>query len=256
MRYGKRKNTIFEQNLHFGLRLNFLFYRCRSAFLIELIRISEYLLKIFDQSYQSRIIAESLRRTVIIHGKENIRALDGLISACGPKALWCLEAESRLLQLNFYCLVMRAARLNSVQGRELMKDDIFVVSGLEVVKLEEHEDLSSVKVDLKGSLERIFSLCRRFPLSAGRYLGQAKNMQEEVFVNFNAAYLFTSGTRLADHSWGRDIPRSISRCMNGHVYPSGIETCPECGPEKSLDEEINQERNVSTAQFESLLKMR
>jgi hypothetical protein len=110
-------DSIMEKfTFQFGIRFDLLFYRCRFALLVELLRMSEYLVTLKDPSYQTRVLAESLCRAVINLGRENIQLLNGVIGECELKTLSCAEVELRLLQLSIHCLVLRANKMDCLKG--------------------------------------------------------------------------------------------------------------------------------------------
>ncbi|OJD25880.1 hypothetical protein ACJ73_02754 [Blastomyces percursus] len=97
-----------KTNSPFRLRFVLLFYRCRYAFLVDLLKTSECF---NDPSCQCRILAEFIRRTVIIHSNRNTSNLNNSIIEYESKSLKTLEVEKRLLQREFYSLAKRAVKL-------------------------------------------------------------------------------------------------------------------------------------------------
>jgi hypothetical protein len=241
-------------NFQFKLRFDLLFYRCRHSFLAELLRISKFLITLEDPSYQTRILAESLRRTVIVHATENIDGLHSGIAECEPKFLACLEVEMRLLQLSFYCLMKKATRLSCLQSTD--SGQLSSILGTEI-SLQDRKDQVQVRLDTDASLKRAFSLCRRFPRTAGNYRQQAEALEDSICTSLNPGPIFTAETRVVEQAWQGCRFARLSRCNNHHLYPTAnFEDCPECGVEKSAPEEPDYEQYLFEDNFLNWMRNR
>ncbi|KAK2812782.1 hypothetical protein FQN50_001111 [Emmonsiellopsis sp. PD_5] len=243
-------NLLSKTNFHFGIRFVLLFYRCRYAFLRDQIKISSFLLALDDPSYQTRILAESLRRTAIMHGKDTIGKLGSITVECESKLLKTLEVETRLLQLGFYCLVKRGQRLNCFQGKDLT-DDANITSD------EPDDDIIAdlggkgpEKFDINSSIRKMALLCRQYPKSAGLYVEQIESIRHEVHSGFKPVYLFPAETRVVERAWGMASRQGLSKCENFHFYPAAdFDECPECGKEEVEADKPNYETFLAEEKF-------
>ncbi|KAK2761189.1 hypothetical protein FQN54_001710 [Arachnomyces sp. PD_36] len=228
-------SAVNKYSLQFAIRFDLLFYRCRHAFLQELLDISNYLITLGDPSYQTRILAESLCRAVVILGTDNIKELGQTIGMCGEKKLPCVEVELRLLQLSIYCLVQRARKINCLREKAVNDNtEVFNVSGAINDKVDK-ETMGRMKprLDTEASLTRIFELGNRFPRSAGKYLQQANGTKASLKNGLKPRPIFTEEARIFERGWGGCRAGRVTKCANDHPHPAGIfEDCPECGHEK------------------------
>lgn len=234
------KKFVFQ----FATRFDLLFYRCRHAFLQDLLKISSHLATLKDPSYQTQILAESLCRAVVKLGTENITELDPTIRSCAPKNLPCVEVELRLLQLSVHCLVKRARTMDCLQGKAETENATMFGRGRDA------------GIDAEGSLTRIFSLSQRYPRSAGKYAQQASGTKSSLNNGLRPGPIFTEAARVVERGWGGCVVGGVTRCGNNHPYPAlGVfDDCPECGHEKMPAKEPDYGRYLSEDKFLAWLR--
>ncbi|KKZ67786.1 hypothetical protein EMCG_06552 [[Emmonsia] crescens] len=248
-----------KPNFAFGLRFVLLFYQCRYTSLGDLLRICEFLLTLDDPSCQSSILAESIRRTVIIHSKNNTRNLSNTIIECESKLLKTLEVEARLLQLGFCSLAKRATKLNCARGRDMADDQPDLpIAALDDTAIDENFGESGpFKLDIDLSVQRMAILCRRYPKSAGLYVKLVDSMRHGIHSDNKLPYLFPSETRVVQRAWGSPGCDKLAKCGNYHVYPAeSFDDCPECGEEVVKSDELNYEQFLSEGEFLSWMRTR
>ena len=241
-----------KYTFQFGVRFDLLFYRCRRAFLSELLNMSEFLVTLKDPSYQTRVLAESLCRAVIKLGRENTQLLKETIAASEDKMLPCAETELRLLQLSFHCLVLRANKMDCLRGKAIAETPKIhdAVSGAGMPFNDNIPGRLSDDVNTKESIARIFDLIRRFPRSAGRYAEQARSAKEALQDGLKPGPIFTGEARSKERAWGECKVGGVSRCENGHPYPATLlQDCPECGFEKIIKPEPDYEQFLREEEF-------
>ncbi|OJD18137.1 hypothetical protein AJ78_01803 [Emergomyces pasteurianus Ep9510] len=246
-----------KTNTSFGLRFVLLFYQCRYASLGDLLKVSVFLLALDDPSCQSKILAESIRRTVIMHSKTNTNNLNSMIIECESKFLKALEVEIRLLQLGFYSLAKGAAKINCSKSKYIAdeQEDLFVAvpDGTDIG--ESFGESDPLKLDVNLSIQRMVTLCRRYPNSAGFYLKLVDAVRDGIQPDKNLPYLFPAETRVVERAWGSPECSQLATCGKHHVYPTeSFDDCPECGVEVVESEELNYEQFLSEGEF--LLSMR
>ncbi|PGH04969.1 hypothetical protein AJ79_06926 [Helicocarpus griseus UAMH5409] len=247
-----------EVNSSFGLRFVLLFYRCRYASLRDLLKVSQFLITLDDPSCQSRILAESIRRTVIMHSKNNASNLGKTITECESKFLKALEVETRLLQLGFCCLVRRGTRLDCLQGRDIadQQPSLPVSVPNDTTIDEDFGEMGPFKLDVDSSMRRMALLCRRYPKSAGLYAEQVNTMRHEICSRHSdPGCLFPAETKVVERAWGNPERFELASCDNHHVYPAGnFDACPECGEKVEESAELNYERFLSEGEFLSWMR--
>lgn len=250
----KRLQEIFNDDsvmkkhtLQFAIRFDLLFYRCRHAFLREILHLSNYLVTLKDPSFQTKILAESLCRAVIKLGTENVHELALTIESCEEKKLPCVEVELRLLQLSIHCLVKRAGKMDCLRGKADDVEDAEIFDVVGEVNVQPNKDiLAKAKVndalDTEASLTRIFELSQRYPRSAGKYMRQASGTKASLKNGLKPGPIFTEEARIVERGWRECKVGGITKCGNGHPYPAVVfEECPECGHEKIPAQQPAQE---------------
>lgn len=245
------KKYVFQ----FATRFDLLFYRCRHAFLQEILKVSSYLVTLKDPSYQTRILAESLCRAVIKFGTENIDELGITIGSCEEKKLPCVEVELRLLQLSVHCLVKRARQMDCLRGKAMTENaTIFGVEG--EVNDQAERGNSHAGFEAGASLTRISDLSQRYPHSAGKYAQQASGIKSSLNNGLKPGPIFTEATRVVERGWGECGVGRVTRCGNGHPYPAGgvFEDCPECGHEKTPSKKPDYEVYLAEDKFLTWLR--
>ncbi|OAS99706.1 uncharacterized protein BDCG_16275 [Blastomyces dermatitidis ER-3] len=257
LRHLQEQLQIPKTNSPFGLRFVLLFYRCRYTSLVDLLKTSEFLLTLDDPSCQCRILAESIRRTVIIHSNRNTSSLNNSIIECESKSLNTLEVETRLLQLGFYSLAKRAVKLNCARGRDIA-DEARGFSGDvpdDTAIRENFSGLGPFKLDLDLTIQRMATLCRRYPKSAGLYVKLVDSTKHAIYSNHKLPYLFPAETGSVERAWGSPECSKLVKCVNHHVYPAdSFDDCPECGKEVVGSDEVNYEQFLSETEFLSLMR--
>ncbi|KLJ08393.1 hypothetical protein EMPG_16163 [Blastomyces silverae] len=253
----KQIQILPKTNSPFGLRFVLLFYRCRYTSLADLLKTSEFLLTLDDPSCQCRILAESIRRTVIIHSNRNTSNLNNSIIECESKSLKTLEVETRLLQLGFYALARSAIKINCARGKDIA-DQATGLSGAipdDTAIRESFSGLSPFKLDIDLSIQRMATLCRRYPKSAGLYVKLVDSTRSGIHSYNQLPYLFPAETGSVERAWGSPECDKLVKCGNHHVYPAeSFDDCPECGKEVVGADELNYEQFLSETEFLSLMR--
>lgn len=217
--------SLMPLNMQFKIRFELLFGRVRHIFLKDVLEVAKFLDTLEEPSYQMEILARTLARTVLVHGRENIRNLEHSIANCVSKKLPCLEVELRLLQLSFKCLVQRAASA---------------------------DEITCSSPDSEKSMSRILYLCENYPLSAGLYKQQAESLKISLLTKSTPGHIFMEQTRVLEKGWRECEPGDIARCAaSSHPYPAtAFDCCPECESKKAVPEVIDVEEVTEVSLYE------
>lgn len=185
-------------NLSFKIRFDSLYHRCRLIVLEESVKMITLTDVSRATSRHMLALNEGLRFLTMTEAQEQITAAQAAIEQCEVKGLKRLEVELRLIQASFH------------QVLGLLR--------------------TSSDVDIEGSLEKVLSMCTRYPSTAGTFkntYNQAKLALEgrqtptDLYAKETGAYW----KKWKDHKLGR-----LESCVLGHPYSTAtFAGCPECG---------------------------
>lgn len=203
-----------------------------------------------NPSIQLRIVAESLRRIVKVQSSREISALEETIDEAKRKNCKTLEVESRILQLNLYCLYRRANSLKTALDESGPKDDSPLTPSVPAIGLStqntaivkhraengDNDDGTGLcPLDIEANFKRIEALCRTYPHSAGKLLSVASELRRAVYTSLRPNSIFSVEIMQAINAWlpGSSLQNGaqdehdddeqllkIARCdKHAHVYP-------------------------------------
>jgi AAA domain len=249
---ANRSRTIHPT---FSLRLNILHRRARNLWIYDCLRVSRYLVGLEDPSLEAQRMGELLRVRVI-------------------KECWTgiADCETALQQTEDAPAVEVEIRLQQVQLSHLLGIALTGSGGNAALK---EKPLSSVAMAPEPpvqSLTKAMRLCRRFPDTAGRFVGIVTAFQKFGNGNWNKcmsenkdslASAFpmhtptcaaptlaglprtcSNETRKLEWAWGEHVVGHLEICERGG-HPYSRETmagfgagCPECGREVKAKSEV------------------
>lgn len=185
-------------NLSFKIRFDSLYHRCRLIILEESVKMITLTDAWKATSQHMLALNEGLRFLTKTEAQKHIAAVQIPIEQCEVKGLKRLEVELRLIQASFH-LVLRSLGCSS-------------------------------DVDIEGSLEKIRSLCTRYPSTAGIFTNIYKQAKLALEGRQTPTELYAKETRAYWRQWKDYGLGHLKLCVFGHPYSrTTFGGCPECG---------------------------
>ena len=226
----------------FSLRLTILQRRARNAWIFDCLRVSKYLVGLEDPSLEVQRMGELLRVRASRECWKGIAECEEALAKAMTAKAPAIEVEMRLQQI----------QLSHLLNITLTSD------------LENRAPMPCMAPS--ESLDQATLLCRRFPDTAGRFLGIVNKFVQLKLKNKSRDAQRTSGAyqhthalsslprtynceyRRTELAWGEHVIGSLEICRRaGHrnsreTKAFSTEVCPECGREMLKVEGMEEER--------------
>jgi hypothetical protein len=248
---GVKQNTSC-QTVHpiFSLRLDILDRRARNLWIFDCLRVSQYLVGLNDPSLEVQRMGEVLRVRVSKECWRGIGECEDILKKTGGTTP-AIEVEVRLLQVQLHHLLDIALAAAADGGETVAKGP---------------SPASMTPEPAIESLQKAAQLCRRFPDTAGRFMGLVSafsrispQKQRKVDPSSSLSTLPRTNTydsRRVELSLGEHVVGHLKICERwGHPYCGSNSTtaeekargsperagCTECGREKRVEAGMGME---------------
>ncbi len=240
----------------FSTRLDILDRRARSLWIYDCLRVSKYLVGLEDPSLEVQRMGEVLRVRVSKECWKGIGECEDMLKKVGPTAP-AIEVEVRLQQIQLHHLL-----------------DIALAGDYGETAFEGPSPASMTPEPAIESLRKATQLCRRFPDTAGRFMGlvlvfsklSPRKTKADIAQSLSTLpRTNTYDSRRAELSWGEHVVDHLKICERwGHPYCGVVATtgeqkatgnperagCMECGREKKVEIGIGIEIGVGIGMSE------